>query len=447
MYDVKRLARLQDRQAEIAKRMEAILETAGETTDLTAEQLTEFDKLEAEAKENTVRIEREHRVLEAIKTLEPGREVTQRLPDPANRGLEIDADAQIRVGEPPKFGSLGEQLIAIYQASSPGGRVDPRLRIGAAISGMSESVASDGGFLVQTDFAAEMLRRTYEMGAISSRVRRFPISANSNSLKINALAETSRITGCRLGGITGQWLGEGGGKTASQPEFRQIELNLKKLACKCVATDELLQDAVALESLLLQGFAEEISYLTEDSFVNGTGAGMPLGILNSACLVTVAAEPLQAANTIVFDNLTKMWAQLWGRSQQNAIWCINQSVYPELFNLSLTVGTGGAAAFMPPGGLSGSPYATIFGRPVIPVEYCAALGTIGDVILADWSEYLVIDKGGIQSASSIHVRFIYDETTFRSVYRVDGQPAWQVALTPAHGANLLSPFVVLATRP
>jgi HK97 family phage major capsid protein len=112
----------------------------------------------------------------------------------------------------------------------------------------------------------------------------------------------------------------------------------------------------------------------------------------------------------------------------------------------MAVGTGGAPVFMPPGGLSGAPYGTLMGRPVIPVEYCATVGTEGDIILADLSQYLMIDKGGINAASSMHVRFIYDEMAYRFIYRVDGQPIWNSALTPKNGSNTLSPFVTLATR-
>jgi HK97 family phage major capsid protein len=101
---------------------------------------------------------------------------------------------------------------------------------------------------------------------------------------------------------------------------------------------------------------------------------------------------------------------------------------------------------MPAGGMSGLPYATLFGRPVIPVEYCATLGTVGDIILADFNEYLLARKGGLQTASSIHFRFDYDETVFRFVLRLDGQPAWNAPLTPFKGSNTLSPFVALATR-
>ena len=83
----------------------------------------------------------------------------------------------------------------------------------------------------------------------------------------------------------------------------------------------------------------------------------------------------------------------------------------------------------------------IKGRPVVPVEYCKTLGTVGDIILADMSQYAFIDKGGIQSASSIHVQFVAGETAFRFVYRCNGMPEWSSALTPLNGSsNTLSPF-------
>jgi HK97 family phage major capsid protein len=98
------------------------------------------------------------------------------------------------------------------------------------------------------------------------------------------------------------------------------------------------------------------------------------------------------------------------------------------------------------GSIAGQPYGTLFGRPVIPVEYCQTLGTKGDVVLADLSQYVMIEKGGVQAAQSIHVRFLNDEQTFRWVVRNDGQPTWNAALTPYKGSNTLSPFVCVAAR-
>jgi len=60
--------------------------------------------------------------------------------------------------------------------------------------------------------------------------------------------------------------------------------------------------------------------------------------------------------------------------------------------------------------------------------------------------YIIAEKGPIQSAVSIHVRFIYDETVFRFVYRCAGQPEYSTAITPFKGSDTESPFITLAAR-
>jgi HK97 family phage major capsid protein len=268
-----------------------------------------------------------------------------------------------------------------------------------------------------------------------------PISANSNSIKIPAVSDASRADGSRFGGIRAYWMNEAGSKTASAPTFKQVALELKKLVGYTTCTDELLEDAPALESWIMQAFAKEFDFKLADAIINGDGAGKPLGILNSPCLVTVTAETGQGASTIVAENIIKMWASRFGT---NYVWLINQNIEPQLYTMALAVGTGGIPVYMPAGGLSGAPYGTLFGKPVIPCEQAASLGTAGDIILADLSQYVMISKGSMQSASSIHVNFQTDQTAFRFVYRCDGQPMWDTYLTPYKGStSYQSPFVVL----
>jgi len=223
-----------------------------------------------------------------------------------------------------------------------------------------------------------------------------------------------------------------------------MELSLKKLTGLCYATDELLQDAAALESIIMKGFAEEFGFLVDDAIIRGTGVGKPLGILNSDALVTVAKEGGQAAKSILAENIINMYSRCSSESKAN--WYINRDVLPQLFTMSLPVGTGGAPIFMPAGGISGSPYNTLLGRSIIPMEQCSTLGTVGDIIFADFGEYIWSDKGDIDAAASIHVRFLYDEQVFRFIYRCEGQPGWKSALTPYKGTNTISPFVALAAR-
>ena len=211
-------------------------------------------------------------------------------------------------------------------------------------------------------------------------------------------------------------------------------------------TDELLADSTAMMSILGQAFSEEIMFMTEDAIFEGTGAGLPLGYMNSPALVQVAKQNGQSTQTIVKENIDAMWSRTWGRSRKNAVWLINQLCEPQLNQMNQAVGTGGQLVYLPPGGLSGAPYATLYGRPVIATEYSNAVGTPGDITLVDLSQYTLVDKGGVQSATSMHIAFLTDEMAFRITYRVDGKPMWYAPLTPFKGGQTLSPFVALATR-
>lgn len=341
---------------------------------------------------------------------------------------------------------MGDFLQSVHRAGVPNGQVDPRLY--AAATGLNETVPSEGGFLVQQDFSQELLKATIETGQLAKLCKRVEISGNSKGIKLNAFDETSRAS-TRFGGVLGYWLEEAGEKTASKPKFRQLDLSLKKLIGLCYASDEMLQDASVLNTVIPQAFASEFGFLLDDAIINGTGAGQPLGILNSGSLVTVAKESGQVKETILAENVFKMWSRLLPGSERTAVWLANKNTLPQLYQMSIAVGTGGVPIYMPANAIAGQPYQTLFGRPVIFCEQCATLGTVGDIILADFANgYVLAEKGGIQNDVSIHVRFVYDESVFRFVYRCDGQPTLASALTPYKGgaSNTQSHFIALATR-
>jgi HK97 family phage major capsid protein len=334
--------------------------------------------------------------------------------------------------------ALGDQFVGSLYESAQAKRAK-------AISGMSELVPQDGGILVGTDFQTGIMGRVYDVGQLLQMADMTPVSANSNSMAFFREKETSRVDGSRRGGIRAYWASEADEKTSSKPAFEKLRLELYKVIGLVYATDELLADASALGAWVMSNLPEELRFKIEDAMMNGTGAGMPQGIIGDAATVTVAKETGQAADTIVSENVQKMWSRRWV-PKTDYVWLINQDCGPQLWGMSLAVGTGGSVVYMPPGGLSNVPYATLMGRPVIETEYNATIGTVGDIMLVSWSEYQMIEKGGMQSASSIHVRFIYDETVFRFVTRVDGKPKWSSELTPFKGTNTVSPIVELASR-
>jgi HK97 family phage major capsid protein len=343
---------------------------------------------------------------------------------------------------------LGGMLHAVAAAPKGSQFVDPRLL--AAASGAQETVDSDGGYLVQQDWGGTLMSQTYDTGVLVKRVRRQPIGAGANGVRFNLLDETSRATGSRFGALQVFWAAEADQFTSKQPKFRRVEMLLKKLIGLMYVTDELMADAVALEGYVNEWFPQEFGFMLDDAIFQGTGAGKPLGVLNAPALVTIAKEGGQAAGSIVASNIEKMYAACPAYAIPNAAWFINVACWPQLFQLYHAIGTGGVPLYLPSGSvgseLTGAPFGTLLGRPVIPIEQAAAPGTVGDITLMDLSRYMLIDKGPIQTAASIHVKFLTDEMAFRWVLRIDGQPIPNSPITPFKGSQTLSPFVALAAR-
>lgn len=346
-------------------------------------------------------------------------------------------------GRGPNNG-LGNMLQAVAKAARGAG-TDERLFHNAGTGGNTQN-PEEGGFLVQPDMATGLLKRTYETSQVASRCTKNVVGPLSDSMTYNMVDESSRATGSRWGGIRGYWIWEGGTMTPSQQKIVQKEIKLNKLAGLVYATDEQMQDAPALASSINEDFPKEFSWLLDDAALNGIGAGTPLGINVSSVPVSIDKETNQGAATIVFENITKMWTRMFAPSRANAVWFINQDCENELMTMAFVVGTGGVPVYMPANGISGSPYATLMGRPVIPIEQAKTVGTLGDIQFVDMSQYRIVDKNSLQTASSIHVAFLTNQQAFRFIYRVGGQPIWPSALTPANGTNTLSPFVNLKVR-
>jgi HK97 family phage major capsid protein len=432
---------LNDRKAALIAEGNDLLDKAGPNGELSSEAQERWIAIEAALNELTPALERENTRMQRERDLAA---------TASDIGLMAGNSLEQVTERKQNFASFGDQLVSIVNAGMNRGLPpDPRLIMTAGGLGQNEAVPSEGGFLVQKDFSDAFLRRMNDQGQIYSRVSKIPISDNSDGIKFLMTDETSRVNGSRWGGVNVYWANEGATVAPSTIKFRVAEMSLKKLMGISYATSEILRDASALEALMNQAFEEELLYKVEDAILGGTGSGQPLGILNSGAVVTIPAEtsPAQGVDTIVTQNVLRMIARQPVRSAVNSVWLVNMDTLPQLWNL--TMAQGNVSLFRPPGvdgPNMGSPFGTLLGRPVIPIEQAGTLGDLGDIMLVDLSQYLLIQKDGRRGESSMHVRFIYDEMTFRWVWRVDGMPAWNKALTPAKGTNTLSPFVLLAPR-
>lgn len=415
---------------------------AGE--DLTDEETVQ---IEDEASE----LERLQKQIKARKLLEPKGQGRKTAPEPqAAAGDKRVVPAQARDTARHNFGNLGEFAMSVRALQLGDRESDPVKKLMAAATTYgNEGIGADGGFLVPPDFASAIWKKVEAEENLMARCTELTPEGNSMTIPKDETTPWG-TTGVRV-----YWEPEAAAATASKGVFESSTFRLHKLMALAPVSDEMLEDARGFESWLMAKVPGLMSHKINSAIVSGTGAGQPLGILNSPSLVSVAKETSQPADTVWFSNITKMYSRMYAPWRRNAVWLINQDLEPSLAGMafqatgasSMLPGTSAVPAYLPANGLSGSPYATLMGRPVIPLEACKAAGDQGDIILVDLKQYWLLRKAaGMRSDTSIHLYFDQAVTAFRFVFRVNGQPAWSSSIARENGSNTLSWAVALDAR-
>ena len=374
--------------------------------------------------------------------------LTPAVPSPGRRAVAGTPKLEV-VGpaweKDPKrgFANHREYLLAVMAAGNGARKVDERL------GGLQATVGSDeqgeysdayGGFFVPAGLAPGVLKLDPEPDPMAGRTTMVPMSAPK--VTFNARVDKNHTTSVS-GGLTVGRSAETVAKDASRMQFDQVTLNAYSMFGLAYASEELLSDSPeSFVALLSAGFNDEFQGAIINERLNGTGVGQYMGILKSPCKIAVAKEAGQGAATVEYLNVVNMRARCWRYS--NAVWLYNQDVLPQLMQMVLPIGTGGVAMWQN-SAREGEPD-LLLGRPAIPTEYCETVGTEGDLVLGNWSQYLEGIYQAPQSADSIHVRFLNHERAFKFWVRNAGVPWWSSPLTPKKSTATLSPFVTLAVR-
>lgn len=362
-----------------------------------------------------------------------------------------------KLGQNGGFRSLGEFASAVHNACTLNATVDSRLVRNDA-SGANETTGADGGYLVPPDYAAGVIDLIQEQSILLPQARRVTIAGNR--LIEAYLVESKRDDGHRHGGVLAYWKGEAQQYKASKPTFGERTTQLDKLTAICPVTEELLMDEPAIESTLDTKVAQEFAWKADAAIFNGSGSGsMPLGMVvptTNAALVTVDKESGQAAGTVNVQNILKMWNRMPAQCRANAKWYINQDLELQLMQLMMgtdTVATSDSGVTVSfggplwlPAGAYGNENGKLLGRDVIPLEQAAAVGAVGDIAFLDATQYLIVERAGINKQTSMHMYFDTDEVAFKFSWRVGGRPDWMTAITGANSTIARSPYVALAAR-
>jgi HK97 family phage major capsid protein len=298
-----------------------------------------------------------------------------------------------------------------------------------------------GGFGVQRTRLPGMLEVGWEGDPTAGLTQGVPMQTPT----VEIMARTDKNhTSSVSGGFTVARKAEAAAAAASRGQLEMVTMKAASLFGFGYATNELMADSPAtFVALVDTGFRTQFPAALLNEKIRGLGGDQFDGVVNTAaCTVSQAKETGQAAATIVYNNVIKMASRCWGFGQ--AIWLANHDTRPQLSVLAVPIGTGGALIYQPAPSV-GMPD-MLLGRPLFYTEFAATVGTVGDLILGNWSQYLEGLYQPLQSDESVHLRFDRHETAFKFWLRNAGAPWWRSALTPNQSTTTLSPFVTLATR-
>lgn len=416
-----KLQKLLARQNALIKDMRALADKEG----MTEEDIASYDAMEKEYDNNEKLI--------AILNKQAKREEANSAP------VNTPVLESVNESMPKPYKSLTEQLRDVKLAAQ--GQVSEKLTTVQNAMGGNTGVGADGGFAVQTDFAGLMMETAAKSGDILSRVDSYQVTDGSNSVKWVDVDEDN-VSTTVFGGVRVYWAAEAATVAKSQPKLAEKELKLEKLMGFAYATYELDSDSSFVNTLYTRAFEKAIQRSLEEAIVSGDGVGKPIGFLTGDGKVTVAKETAQTAKTINWNNLSNMYHRVLDKSK--SIWLMHDDAHQQLDFLEFPVGTGGVPIYLP-AAQQGS-IDTLRGKPIIDSDHCSALGTAGDVNFVDLSQYMLAYKGGVDAATSIHVQFLTAENCFRFIFRANGMPKRNKALTIKNSTDKRSSFVTLATR-
>ena len=336
------------------------------------------------------------------------------------------------------FAHLAEFAQAVRCANPAAGqnfRMDDRLAAPGNVH-MEQGDAA-GSYLVPAEFRQQITNLVFNDGndPVMDLIDPDPTASN----RVVGLGDETTPWG--NSGIVAAWRSEGEQMLPSRMSLTPRETKLNELYAFILATEELLEDAPRIATLLTNHAAAAIRWKAADAFMYGTGVEQPLGWMNSPALIAVAKDAGQVAATISADNVARMWARMIMPSQ--ASWLVNSDIMPTLMKMK----TEGGALPVWFANYQESPGGTLLGRPVIFNEHSRTVGQLGDIQFVNPNGYEAFRKqNGVTFADSIHLYFDYNIRAFRWVFRIGGQPVLSKPVIPANGGNTKSHFVALAER-
>ncbi len=297
-------------------------------------------------------------VEDVVKKLHPqpsGRQVPPQNPEEVMERAEAFKTSPKNVAEKPwtseygkKFGNMRNFLLAA-KARHP--------MLADTKATMSEGSDAVGGYLVPTEFSAQVIRILTDSTPIMQLANIIPMSGWKRQLP-------RQLTSVSVG-----WVIEGAKKPTTNPTFGQLEQVAKVMAAVIKCSDELLRDsAINLTAFLSELISEAMALEIERVALTGnTASGDPFtGILHASGVNVV---PMSGAS-VDFDDVADLLFSMNAANSQGATVVLNRTGLKKFIKLRDNQGN---YIWQPP---TGNIPATIWNTPYV---ICPTIpNTLGD---------------------------------------------------------------------
>lgn len=430
------LATLRAQRSGFVDEMRAMLATAEADgdRDLTAEEATAYDAIQAQVTALDTRIARLTGFAAAdaagaatIPAASRGGSVT--IPDGPHARTEFETIGEFLSAV--RFNQNDARLNYVENAAANAeGQMDASMRM---------DNDTQGGFMVPPQLRDTIMRVEPQDALVRPRATVIPAGSPPDAaITIPALDQSGGNPKNMFGGVEFKWIGEGEEKPETDAKLGSITLTPHEIAGFVTITDKLLRNWQASGAFIETLFRGAGAAAEDFSFQRGNGVHQPLGVLNAGATKWINRL---TANQVKYEDLVAMVARILMRGG-TPVWSIPQSVLPQLLTMTDPEGhyiwKANSAVDAAVSGIAG----TLLGYPVRWNNRAPLLGSKGDMLLADWSHYLIKDGSGPFVATSEHVKFTSNQTVIKFFWNVDGAPWLKAPITEENGWEV-SPFVGL----
>ena len=409
---------LLQKRTNLIEKQEGILKgLAGEGRGLNESEQKEFDDLQAQIKglDSTI---------EAAKQVAENTANSSAPAAPAVHIGKVKETAEDNCG----FKSLGEFAYAV-RFGDKSGRLDE-------IKEMTMGDNASGGVMVPPQFRDELLQMKAEGSLVRPMATVIPAGDPPDSeLTIPALDQGANGA---TAGVEITWIAEGEEKPPTQGKFKSIILKPQEIAGTTVVTDTLLRNWSAATVIIGNLLRQALVQAEDAAFLKGNGVGKPTGILdlsNTGAIRVDRATVTQISHSDLLIMLSKLSVESVGKAK----WVAHQTTLPAIMGLKDEAGN----LLYNAGDVTRGIQPSLLGLPISFTGKTAPLGTVGDLMLVDFSYYLIKDGSGPYLGASEHVHFTSNKTVFKIFELVDAKPWVTAPLTLEDGVTQVSPYVIL----